>query len=131
MKTSPVQDACLKLNLKPGTREYSRAYRALHQRKVKLQQLKKPVTAQTLLQKPLRQLQSRTATRSKDFKISSLSELFDQEAKLSQELEGVRKEIVNAFGKGIREARKRKINIAELIEGCGYAVSELDEKRDG
>lgn len=131
MKTKSIIIQALEtMNLTKGSEDYSRAYRALHQRKAKILLRNGRVNLKSLTEKPLRQLGSRQAIRSKTFEISSLSDLFSQEAKLATDLEKVRKEIVNAFGKGIREARKRKINIGELIEGCGDAISNFDEKRN-
>lgn len=116
---SIVQQALEVWKVSKQSPDYGRIYRALHQRLLKQKKKGKRVTVESLTKDPLRQVKPRGALRSKDLKISSLNELFAKEAELACELDKTRKEIIYAIGKGIGEARKRKIDIAELVEGVG------------
>lgn len=63
--------------------------------------------------------------------ISSLTELFEQEAEMALKLENIRKEITDALRKGIGEARRRKISVQSLVTLYGGALANADEGIDG
>lgn len=125
-KKSVISLALQNLGYHKDSPQFCNASAALYARRKALKEAGKPITVANLTKTPIKFWNKTKVSRSR-LTISSLTQLFEREAELASQLELTRKEITNVLGKGISEAKRRKISLEHLVQLCGFSTSRADE----